>query len=245
MNNLPDISFIMPCYNEEEIVEYTVSKLVTAFEKAGYRLELVAVDNGSSDRTGEIIKKLMARYPSVVYHRVEKNVGYGNGILQGIPLCTAPLVGIIPADGQVDAEDVLNLYETSVSTNGNVLFKVRRRFRMDGMLRKIVSITYNLFVKLLWPHLASIDINGLPKIIPRKALIAMDLKSRGWFLDPEIMIKAHYMGLRVLEYNVFSRMRGGGLSHVRASTCWEFFRNLLIFRFSRELSRWRNNIKNA
>ena len=67
----------------------------------------------------------------------------------------------------------------------------------------------------------------------------MRLTSRQWFLDPEIMIKGHYMGVPVLEYNVFARMRGSGLSHVRASTCWEFFRSLLRYRFSRELSAWR------
>ncbi|MGI9079042.1 MAG: hypothetical protein ACR2G6_17190, partial [Gemmatimonadaceae bacterium] len=67
----------------------------------------------------------------------------------------------------------------------------------------------------------------------------MRVTSRQWFLDPEIMIKAHYMGIRVLELNVFARMRGGGLSHVRPSTCWEFFRNLLIFRFSPGIRAWR------
>ena len=65
----------------------------------------------------------------------------------------------------------------------------------------------------------------------------MNLKSHDWFLDPEMMIKAHYMGLHVLELNVFARMRGAGLSHVRVSTCWEFFRNLLSYRFSSDWKR--------
>ena len=61
-------------------------------------------------------------------------------------------------------------------------------------------------------------------------------------VDPELMVKAHYMGVRVLEMNVFARMRGSGLSHVRVSTCWGFFWNLLAFRFGRELSEWRRNV---
>ena len=77
---------------------------------------------------------------------------------------------------------------------------------MDGPLRKLISITYNLLIRMLWPGLQSLDINGTPKILPRPALEAMRLESRGWFLDPEIMIKAHYMGLRVLEFNAFARM---------------------------------------
>jgi hypothetical protein len=102
---------------------------------------------------------------------------------------------MIPADGQVDAEDVVRLYEAVIVTDGNVVGKVRRRFRMDGLYRKVVSTTYNLFIRTLWPRLGSIDINGSPKLLPAKALREMELSSKGWLLDPELMIKAHYMGI--------------------------------------------------
>lgn len=232
----------MPCYNEEAILGYTIPRLLSVFEEAGHTLELIAVDNGSTDRTGEIIQEWAARTPAVIHHRVEQNEGYGNGILVGLPLCSAPWIGSIPADGQVDEEDVLRLYEALVATDGNVLGKVRRRFRMDGFRRKIISIFYNLFVRMLWPRLQSLDINGIPKLLPRHVLLAMDLKSKNWLLDPEIMIKAHYMGVRVLELNIFARMRGNGISHVRATTCWEFLKYLLMFRFSRS---WKQDFKNA
>lgn len=230
----PDVSFVVPCFNEQDMVGYTLPRLEAAFEKAGFKLELVAVDNGSVDDTGKLIKELAKDHPSIVHHRVEVNEGYGNGVLRGIPLCTAPWIGIIPADGQVDAEDVVRLYEAVITTGGNVVGKVRRRFRLDGLYRKIVSTSYNLFVRALFPRLESIDINGSPKLLPAKAIRAMDLKSKGWLLDPEIMIKAHFMGLRVMELNVFARMRGNGVSHVRVETCWEFLYYLIRFRFSRE-----------
>ena len=60
----------------------------------------------------------------------------------------------------------------------------------------------------------------------------MALESTDWLLDPEMLIKAYYMNVRILELNVFARMRGSGLSHVRASTCWAFFWQLLQFRFA-------------
>src|SRR2546425_9711414 len=78
-----DLSLVMPCYNEEEVVGYTIPGLVRAFGARGHRLELVAVDNGSTDRTGEIIQQLSREHPGVVLQRVEVNQGYGNGILSG------------------------------------------------------------------------------------------------------------------------------------------------------------------
>lgn len=239
----PDVSFVMPCYNEEDAVGYTIPRLLSAFEKAGYYLELVAVDNGSHDRTGEILTGLALQYPTLIVQRVEKNEGYGSGILSGLPCCTAAWVGIIPADGQVDAEDVVRLYEAVTAAQGPVLGKVRRRFRMDGMRRKVISTGYNLFVRLLWPNLATLDVNGTPKLLPRDVLQAMQLTSKQWCLDPEIMVKAHAMDVRVLEFNAFARMRSGGVSHVRMTTCWEFFVTLLRFRFSNELDQWKQTVE--
>jgi glycosyltransferase involved in cell wall biosynthesis len=238
-----ELSLIMPCYNEEAVIPYTIPQLVHAFSAAGHRLELVACDNGSNDRTGEIIKAFVAEGLPVIYHRVYPNEGYGNGILQSIPVCTAPWIGFIPADGQVDAEDAARLFDVVKHSDGRVLGKVRRRFRMDGFTRKVVSILYNGFVWMLWPRLGSIDINGCPKILHRDMIAMMDLRSRQWFLDPEIMVKAHYLDMKVIEMNVFARMRSQGLSHVRAETCAEFFVNLLRFRFGDALPKWRRELK--
>ena len=131
-----DISFVMPCFNEERVVIYTITRLLAAFRNAGHRLELVAVDNGSLDNTGALICDLAGKHSGIRPLRVETNEGYGNGVLAGLPLCTAPWIGIIPADGQVDAEDVVRLYEAILVSGGTAVAKVRRRFRMDGLFRK-------------------------------------------------------------------------------------------------------------
>jgi glycosyltransferase involved in cell wall biosynthesis len=229
----------MPAYNEEAIVGQTIRRVLGAFGNAGIPLQLVVVDNGSRDRTGEIIRQLAQEHPQITPVRVEKNVGYGSGILSGIPACVAPWVGVIPADGQVDAEDAVRLFEDAVASGlrcwpGAAGFGWRSR--------KVVSIAYNLFFRSLFPGVQSMDINGLPKLMPREVILRMELTSKQWLLDPEIMIKANYLGVRVLEYNCFARMRGNGLSHVKATTCWEFFAALLRFRFSGEFSAWRRRV---
>ena len=93
--------------------------------------------------------------------------------------------------------------------------------------------------------LARTHMDGVDEATWLDVIQRMELTSKQWLLDPEIMIKAHYMGVRVLEYNCFARMRGNGLSHVKATTCWEFFAALLRFRFSGEFSDWRRRVGSA
>jgi glycosyltransferase involved in cell wall biosynthesis len=233
VDNQPDISIIMSCYNEEEIVGYTISQLTSAFEKAGHRLQLIAIDNGSWDQTGQIIREWASRNPSVVYHRVEKNVGYGNGVLSGIPLCTAPWIGTNLADLPVEAQEVVKLYEIAANSKSPRLFKIRRRFRMEGPLRWSVSTIYNLIARLFFGDLGTLDINANPKLLPRAYIKRMNLESKDWFLDLELMIKAKRMGLRVFETNVLAQMNPGRTSTVKAITCWEFAVNLLRHRFGK------------
>ena len=231
-NVTPRLSLIMPCYNEDQTVTNTVPRLLEAFQAADIGLQLVAVDNGSVDRTREKLRELAGQHPEMEILPLDTNEGYGNGILQGLPLCTGEWLGYVHADGQVDPEDVVRLFQAADATDGRVVAKVRRRFRMDGWKRKIVSGGYNLFIRILWPKLPSLDVNGTPKLLKREHALALHLQSKDWFLDPELMIKAHRLGLRVFEVNVFARMRSNGLSHVRAGTCWEFFWNLLRARLT-------------
>ncbi len=235
---LPDVSFIMPCYNEEALVGYTIPRLVNAFQKAGVRLELVACDNGSSDRTGEIINEFVKKGLPVVYHRVDVNQGYGFGILAAVHRCRAPYVGIIPADGQVDAEDVVKVYESVSRADRPVIGKVRRRFRLDGPDRWVVSVIYNFMMIALWPGIGTLDVNGSPKLIPREILEQLELTSKDWMLDPEIMIKARHLGVPVIEMNAFSRMRESGASHVKPQTVLQFLSKLARFKWGGGFRDW-------
>ncbi len=240
----PLLSLIMPCYNEEDVIGYTIPRLVQAFQQNDYPLELVACDNGSSDRTGEMIQEFIEQGLPVVLNRIEVNNGYGNGVLNSIPLCKGELIGIIPADGQIDAEDVLRVYESVARSNGKVIGKVFRRFRLDGPWRTVVTTFYNLFMVALWPRIGSYDVNGSPKILPRQVMLDMKLESKNWLLDPEIMIKAGYMGVAVIEMNAFARMREHGQSHVQVSTIGQFITILLQYRFGDKLKQWRKEYQN-
>jgi glycosyltransferase involved in cell wall biosynthesis len=229
-----DLSLVIPCFNEEAVVATTVRDLLENFERAGHRLQVVAVDNGSRDRTGAILRELAAADPRVTPERVEVNQGYGLGILTGFPRCEAPWVGLICADGQVEARDVVRLFDAARAAEPLTLLKVRRRFRRDGLRRKLVSIAWNGLANVVYGGMGTLDVNGNPKIFRRELLPSFALCSRDWFLDAEIMIKAKRLGLRVVEVDVPGQLRRGGVSHVRAATVLEFARNLWRCRTGRD-----------
>lgn len=241
---VPDLSLVMPCYQEEDSIGETGPHLVRAFEQAGIDLDLVMVDNGSTDRTGQIIDELVASGLPIRKVRVDVNQGYANGIRRGFAVCTAaPVVGHVCADGQVSAEDVVRTYRLMAGREERIVAKARRRFRQDDWRRKVISFIYNVGIHGIYGWLGAIDINGTPKIYSRRNLERMGISSRDWFLDPEIMIKAKVLGLRVIEIDVEGRARHGGRSHFRVRTLLEFARNVLQYRFGREFRDFRRRIR--
>jgi glycosyltransferase involved in cell wall biosynthesis len=109
----PDLSLAIPCFNEEELLANTVGRLWDVFESRGVRLEMVLVDNGSTDGTGAVIDRLIEQGLPVTKKTIAVNAGYGNGILVGLAACRGRWVGILHADGQVEPEDVLRVYEVA------------------------------------------------------------------------------------------------------------------------------------
>lgn len=207
----PTLSLVLPCYDEEALIERTTGELLAAFE--GEALELVLVDNGSRDRTGEKIARLAAADPRVRPCTVPVNRGYGHGVRAGLALARGDWLGFLCADGQVAARDVRALWERH--REGPALYKVRRRFRPDGLDRKLLSVGWNALANLRHGGLKALDVNGNPKLWPRVALDPGRLRADDWFLDAEVLILARRRGLRVVEQEVRGRPRAAGRSKVR------------------------------
>src|SRR5947209_1237461 len=106
----PELSLVMPCYNEEQCLDLTVPPLVQAFQDAGIDLELILVDNGSVDGTAAVIARLIEQGLPILKATVPVNRGLGLGILTGLRICKGRYVGYLCADGQVAPESVLLVY---------------------------------------------------------------------------------------------------------------------------------------
>lgn len=223
------LSLVVPFYNEEANVTRVIRDLDTVFEKEGLSdYEIVAVNNGSSDQTAELLKGLHEENPRVKIVTVPVNQGLGYGILQGFRNSEGRFVGLHPGDGQIGAGDVVKVWRKLVREDLD-LCKVRRVVRQDGIQRRMISLIFNFLCRAMF-GICSDDVNGIPKIMKREALEKLALVSRDWFIDTEIMIKATQFGFKIGEVDVEFLKREGGRSSINHRALLQFLKNMVRFR---------------
>ncbi len=236
---IPDVSIVIPCYNEEECLNDTIPPLAEAFHKAGIDLDLILVDNGSTDATGAVIDQLIADGLPIRKVVVPANQGQGLGFLSGLEQVTGRYAANFCADGQVEPIDVVKVYQAAAGAGRPTLAKARRRYRNDNWVRKVISIGYNGMMQVLFLGLPSIDVNGNPKVLPTDILKQMELSATDWFVEAEVMLKARHLQMPTIEIDVFGLAREGGQSHVRFSAVVEFLKNIAIYRFGGPWRDWK------
>jgi len=223
----PPLALAIPLYDEEGNVAAVAAELLAVFRKADIPLQLILVDNGSSDGTRRVVERLEASEEEIEGVYLDTNQGYGGGILAGMARQAedAKIVGYMWGDGQIQASDVIRVYRRLVAEKTDIA-KARRVERIDGWRRAIISKCYNALTLWLF-HVTSPDTNGCPKMFTREVWDLLAPTSSDWFLDPEIMIGVADRGLRLAEVDVVGKARHSGQSKVGSSTIVEFCLNLL------------------
>ena len=103
------LSIVVPCYNESK----NIPLILSGFEQVIQRddVEVVLVNNGSTDNSQEILETLLPKYSFARLANVEENQGYGYGILYGLKQATGTYIGWTHADMQTDPGDVIKALE--------------------------------------------------------------------------------------------------------------------------------------
>jgi glycosyltransferase involved in cell wall biosynthesis len=229
------VSIILPFYNEEANAERVVTELLAAMRGDDREIGLICVQNGSRDRTGEILARLAQANPSIKVVSIETNRGYGFGIRQGLQAAGGEIVGYLDGDGQVKTSDVLRVLDRMKTRRAA---KAARVVRGDGLQRRLVSSCYNALFKLLFCVRAR-DANAKPKFLRKEDLAKLALVSNDWFVDAEVMIKSSALGIEWAEEAVEFHKRASGASHVRIGSIVEFLKNLWCWRFGRIYRTWK------
>jgi len=203
------ISLVIPCYNESESLPTLIEKCQTIINE---NIEIILVDNGSSDSTPEILEPFKNPNGRLRTTRVEKNIGYGNGILAGLKVAQGEILGWTHADLQADPADVLTayrLYERSANPS-NLFVKGSRIGRpiIDRIFTIGMAIFESIFLRtVMW------DINAQPTLIPRSLYSAWRNAPIDFSLDLYAYYQAKKQGTEIRRIPVRFDHRTFGQSH--------------------------------
>lgn len=230
-----DISIIVACYNEEYLLEESIRFITSVLNDSVFSYELIFVDDKSSDRTRDIIGKLIKKSKNfrALYHDV--NQGRGKSVRDGISLAKGKVIGFIDIDLEVPPVYIPSFVRTILDSKADVVTGLRiYREGLSSLHRAILSRGYSWLVR---------TILGIPlqdtetgyKFFDRKKVLPIIKKTHhdGWFWDTEIMAYLYYGGLTIREVPVLFIRRFDKKSSVRLiHDTVDYFVHLLAFRIS-------------
>jgi glycosyltransferase involved in cell wall biosynthesis len=203
------LSLIIPCYNEAANLPLLLPRCAE-ITKSG-DIEVVLVDNGSTDDTPDVLAKLLPAHPGCRSVRVEVNQGYGFGILSGLRAGTGDILAWTHADMQTDPADVIAGLEIFLANNAERTFVKGRRY---GRPLADVAFTIGmsffetlLMMRPLW------DINAQPTMFPRSFFETWDNPPHDFSLDLFAYYQARRAGLGIRRFPVRFGERAHGTSH--------------------------------
>lgn len=203
---LTSISLVFPAYNEELNIEKAVVTARRVLKKYSDVYEIVVVNDGSADRTGEIINRLAKEDSSVVALHHARNQGYGATLGLGLKKARHDFVFFSDSDLQFDLEEIGLLVEWIDSYPIVVGYRANRA---DPWHRRLNAWGWNRVVRMVLGVKAR-DIDCAFKLFHRRVLSQMDITAAGAMVNTEILAQAARQHLKIKELPVshYPRLKG-------------------------------------
>lgn len=188
------LTVIIPAFNEKS----TILKIIQRIRQVPLELEIIVVDDGSTDGTRELLRGSELPEVKTVYH--DRNQGKGAAIRTGVTHATGDYVIIQDADLEYDPSEYPLLLEPIQNRRADVVYGSRFRGRMERM--SLVQRIGNRFLTLVTNVLYGVvltDMETCYKVVPTATIKSLDLRSRGFDFEPEITAKLLRRGCRIVE----------------------------------------------
>jgi glycosyltransferase involved in cell wall biosynthesis len=201
------ISVVLPAHNEEAVIAGVVANCVEALARIVDDFEVIVVDDGSADRTGEIADGAAAADPRVRVVHTVTNRGYGGALRAGFDAAGKPLVFFMDSDGQFDIGDIARLVPMAAAGNPAVIGYRERR--QDPPLRLVNAWAWNRLVRWLF-HFRVRDIDCAFKLYDTSLVRSLDVQASGAMINTEMLAKVFRLGIVPVEVPVrhFPRLHG-------------------------------------
>ena len=219
-------SLIIPCYNEGKNLPILLERMTPLMRNKN--IEIILVDNGSPDDTQLILENLLPKDSIFISTRVEKNLGYGFGILSGLKIARGDALGWTHADMQTDPKDFLQAIKIFEENNCNCFVKGRRIKRpfSDNFFTVGMSIFETFLLRSIL-----FDINAQPNLFPKSFFESWKNPPHDFSLDLYAYYYAKYQNLHVIRFPVLFAERIHGTSHwnINWRTKFKFIRRTIAF----------------
>ncbi len=230
----PGIAVALPAYNEQESLPRTVPRFVRALRNVTDDFEVVIVNDGSSDRTAEVVNELSREYPEVRLVQHPVNLGYGAAVWTGITSGQKEFVFFTDADGQFEVEELSRFLPFAGEYDLIIGYRAPRR---DPPMRLVNAFGWKMFVTLLFGYVAR-DIDCAFKLFRRDILDVVYVESRGAAFSAEFLVKARDRGYRIKELPVTHLPReAGSATGNRPDVVLRAFREMTAFWFKSRILR--------
>lgn len=199
---VPRLSYFFPAHDEEANLEGLVEEALAVLPTLADTFEIIAVNDGSRDRTRQIADELTGRHPGIVravHHPT--NLGYGAALRSGFGAARFELVCFTDGDRQFKVADLGRLTARLLAPDapdGVVGYRIKRA---DPFIRTLYAKTYRLANRLLF-GLPVTDVDCAAKLFRREALEGIRVESGGAFFSAELLIKLRAAGARLVEVGV-------------------------------------------
>ncbi len=205
----PSISLFFPAWNEEDYVERTAMRAIRVLTRLTNDWELIIVNDASTDRTREIAERLAAKEPRIRVINHEVNQKLGGSMRTGFSASTKDIVVYSDMDLPFDLNELERALYLMDYLEADMICGFRFDRTSEGPKRIAYSFVYNALIRGLFGVYIK-DINFSFKVVHRRVLESLELKSMGSFIDAELVIKAIKRGFRVFQMGVdyFPRTRG-------------------------------------
>lgn len=204
------LSYFFPAHNEEANLEGLVEEALATLPTLAETFEIIAVNDGSRDRTREIADALAARHPGVVravHHPT--NLGYGAALRSGFAAARHDLVAFTDGDRQFRVADLGTLTARLMADDAPDVVAGFRIKRADPLIRTIYARAYRLANRAFF-GLRTTDVDCACKLFRREALEGLRVESGGAFFSAELLIKLQAAGRSVVEVGVPHYARTAG-----------------------------------
>jgi len=223
------LSIVLPCYNEEKNIPLIVDRFLKGEEEG---VELILVDNGSSDNSNKLIKEFSKKYSFIRLCHVKKNIGYGFGVWSGISKATGEFICWTHADMQTDLLDTIKAFELIMKQKNAEKCFVKGKRKGRSMFDSFFTGGMSLFETLLLGTYLN-DINAQPNLFHKSFLDNIKEPPKDFSFDLYFYFAAKKQNYEIIRFPVRFMKRIHGESHWNTSLIgkWKFIKRTINFSF--------------